>query len=207
MGGAHNPGLLRLLLWHCSFWWDVHGLPQQFLETSVLGGLSSLSPGCEQFHWHNVPHFLWSGVLSLGWIRIKCGIVYEIQCPECPAQYVGETARTLETRMKDHLKFSTNSCGRPWTSPHQNGQCQSNSPWGQYVAIQDPWVHRNQDPLPGHQPRPGILMVTQASNLVTYLTLIRYLSHEISGMYTTWSRRESECMLRFNITYFEMSAL
>ena len=34
----------------------------------------------------------------------KCGVVYEIQCPECPAQYVSETARTLETRMKDHLK-------------------------------------------------------------------------------------------------------
>ena len=34
----------------------------------------------------------------------KCSVVYEIQCPECPAQYVGETARTLETRMKDHLK-------------------------------------------------------------------------------------------------------
>ena len=34
----------------------------------------------------------------------KCGVVYEIQCPECSAQHVGETARTLETRMKNHLK-------------------------------------------------------------------------------------------------------
>ena len=34
----------------------------------------------------------------------KCGIVYEIQCLECPAKYVGETARTLQTRIKDHLK-------------------------------------------------------------------------------------------------------
>ena len=34
----------------------------------------------------------------------KCGVIYEIQCPECPAQYVSETAHTLETRMKDQLK-------------------------------------------------------------------------------------------------------
>ena len=52
-------------------------------------------------------------------------------------------------------EFSTNSCGRPWTSC-QNGQCQSDSPRGQYVTMQDPWVHRNQDTPPGHQPRPGI---------------------------------------------------
>ena len=52
-------------------------------------------------------------------------------------------------------EFSTNSCGRTWTS-HQNGRCQSDSLWGQYVTTQDTWVHRNQDPPPGHQPRPGI---------------------------------------------------
>ena len=52
-------------------------------------------------------------------------------------------------------KISTNSCGRPWTF-HQNEGCQSDSPWEQYVATQDPWVHRNQDPPPGHQLRPGV---------------------------------------------------
>ena len=30
-------------------WWGVHGLPQLFVETSVLGGLSSLSPGYGSF--------------------------------------------------------------------------------------------------------------------------------------------------------------
>ena len=43
---------LGLSLWHCPFWWDVHGLPQLFVETSVLGGLSSLSPGYGQFRRH-----------------------------------------------------------------------------------------------------------------------------------------------------------
>ena len=37
-------------------------------------------------------------------VHKTCWVVYEIQCPECPAQYVGETAHTLETRMKYHLK-------------------------------------------------------------------------------------------------------
>ena len=33
----------------------------------------------------------------------KCGVVYQITCP----QYVGETGRTLATRMKDHTSHST----------------------------------------------------------------------------------------------------
>ena len=55
----------------------------------------------------------------------KCGVVYEIQCRECPAQYVCETARTLETRMKDHLKqkFPRTAVGNhehpsKWTMPN-----------------------------------------------------------------------------------------
>ena len=34
----------------------------------------------------------------------RCGLVY--QCPECPLTYIGETGRTLATRMKDHLNLS-----------------------------------------------------------------------------------------------------
>ena len=55
-------------------------------------------------------------------------------------------------------EVSTNSCGRTWTS-HQNGRCQSDSPWGQYMwrrKIHVPWVTRNLDQPPGHEPRPGI---------------------------------------------------
>ena len=66
---------LGLSLWHRPFWWGVHGLPQLFVETSFLGGLSSLSPGYGQFHWHTAQgildtgfhrrhHFLWSGVIN-----------------------------------------------------------------------------------------------------------------------------------------------
>ena len=45
----------------------------------------------------------------------KCGLVYQVECPECPLTYIGETGRTLATRMKDHLNLRNpvlNSCGR-----------------------------------------------------------------------------------------------
>ena len=38
----------------------------------------------------------------------KCGVVYDIQCPECDQHYIGETARTLGTRIKEQL-----SCHQP----------------------------------------------------------------------------------------------
>ena len=38
----------------------------------------------------------------------KCGVVYDTQCPKCDQHYIGETARTLGTRIKEHL-----SCRQP----------------------------------------------------------------------------------------------
>ena len=35
----------------------------------------------------------------------KCGLVYQVECPECPLTYIGETGRMLATRMKDHLNL------------------------------------------------------------------------------------------------------
>ena len=34
-----------------------------------------------------------------------CGLVYQVECPECLLPYIGETGRTLATRMKDHLNL------------------------------------------------------------------------------------------------------
>ena len=33
----------------------------------------------------------------------KCGIIYEVNCPQCQDTYVGETGRILNTRVKEHL--------------------------------------------------------------------------------------------------------
>ena len=32
-------------------------------------------------------------------------MVYQVECPECPLSYIGETSRTLTTRLKDHLNL------------------------------------------------------------------------------------------------------
>ena len=37
----------------------------------------------------------------------KCGVVYQVTCPQCQQLYVGETGRTLATRMKDHTSHNT----------------------------------------------------------------------------------------------------
>ena len=54
---------------------------------------------------HDQCHVTKAGV---GLVAAKCGVVYDIQCPECDQHYIRETARTLGTRIKEHL-----SCRQP----------------------------------------------------------------------------------------------
>ena len=97
-GGAHIPGrgwwpgggswflwthgtcvatycLHGLSLWHRPFGWDVHVLPQLLEETSVLGGLSSLSPVCGQFHRHTG-----QGILDTGFHRRHHTFCDQVSC-------------------------------------------------------------------------------------------------------------------------------
>ena len=34
----------------------------------------------------------------------KCGVVYQVDCPDCTEDYIGETARVLSTRLDEHQK-------------------------------------------------------------------------------------------------------
>ena len=67
--------LLGISLWHCLLWWDVHGLPQLFVETSVLGGLSSLSPKYRQFHRHTA-----QGIPDTGFYRQRHTVCDQVSC-------------------------------------------------------------------------------------------------------------------------------
>ena len=39
----------------------------------------------------------------------KCGTVYHIHCEQCDKDYVGETSRSLETRVKEHLSRNSSA--------------------------------------------------------------------------------------------------
>ena len=39
----------------------------------------------------------------------KCGTVYHIHCKQCDKDYVGETSRLLETRVKEHLSRNSSA--------------------------------------------------------------------------------------------------
>ena len=58
----------------------------------------------------------------------KCGMVYQVECPEGPLTYTGETRRMLAMRMKDHLNFRNpllNSCAHNvrTNTTNNKGQC------------------------------------------------------------------------------------
>ena len=39
----------------------------------------------------------------------KCGVVYHIKCDQCSDNYVGETGRSLDTRVKEHTARSSSA--------------------------------------------------------------------------------------------------
>ena len=45
----------------------------------------------------------------------KTGVVYKIPCKTCNKSYIGETGRTLETRLKEHKRDANQATNRPYT--------------------------------------------------------------------------------------------
>ena len=38
-----------------------------------------------------------------------CGVIYQVKCQKCDKDYVGETARRLDTRMKEHVSRASSA--------------------------------------------------------------------------------------------------
>ena len=47
--------------------------------------------------------------ISNGHLSGKCGTVYQIHCEKCNKEYVGETARSLEIRVREHQSRSSSA--------------------------------------------------------------------------------------------------
>ena len=66
--------------------------------------------------------------------------VYQVECPECPRTYIGETGRTLATRMKDHLNLRNplTAVGEHCAHEHHNITKDS----VRALAREDSWLKR-----------------------------------------------------------------
>ena len=89
----------------------------------------------------------------------KCGVVYQVTCPQCQHLYVGETGRTLATRMKDHTSHNTQSTAVGDHCREHGHVINKNNV--EVLAREEGWFkrkvrHRNQDSIANHHPRPGI---------------------------------------------------
>ena len=51
----------------------------------------------------------------------QCGLVYSMRCDQCPAEYVGETARTLGLRHKEHTTGGAYKNSAIWDHISQTG--------------------------------------------------------------------------------------
>ena len=70
----------------------------------------------------------------------KCGLVYQVECPECPLTYIGETDRMLATRMKGHLNLRNplTAVGEHCAHEHHNITRDSD----RVLAREDSWLTR-----------------------------------------------------------------
>ena len=51
-------------------------------------------------------------------MRLKSSLVYKFSCAQCASEYVGMTARTLGTRVDEHVRVSYRTRARLTQKPH-----------------------------------------------------------------------------------------
>ena len=70
----------------------------------------------------------------------KCGLVYQVECPECPLTYIGETGRMLATRTKDHLNLRNPLTAVGEHCTHEHHKITKDSV--RVLAREDSWLKR-----------------------------------------------------------------
>ena len=65
---------------------------------------------------------------------------FQVECPECPLTYIGETGRTLATRMKDHLNLRNPLTAVGEHCAHEHHKITKDSVKG--LAREDIWLKR-----------------------------------------------------------------
>ena len=84
----------------------------------------------------------------------RTGVVYQIPCKDCNAKYIGETGRSLETRLKEHkASVRLAKCESSALADHANSL--SHDVTWEYTCIARPLVktkdHRGYDDRTRHQ--------------------------------------------------------
>ena len=107
-------------------------------------------------------------------IEKQCGLVYSLSCNNCPATYVGETARTLGTRFKEHTDGKHTSSA-VWEHIDATGHSYSMDKV-KILAREDNFFHRKiREALKIHQHLPSL---NRDRGLEMPPTLLRLLSRD-----------------------------
>ena len=111
----------------------------------------------------------------------ECGLVYSLSCENCPASYVGETARSLGTRFKEHTDGKHPSSA-VWEHIDSTGHQYTLEKARILTREDNPYARKIREALLIAKHRPDL---NRDRGLEIPPTLLRLVSHDRSGHVTT----------------------